>query len=551
MEYIALHHEQSVSMAAEAYTRISGKLGVCQVTTGPGGTNSITGCAGAWIDSEPILFISGQVESYSLANQGNRQTGVQEINIINIVKNITKDAVILSDPYKILYELDRLIYLAFSGRKGPVWIDIPLNLQNFHFQNTKRLERFESPKKDNRENELLSVKTRKIIKLLCKSKKPVLCIGNGARFAIKELQEIAKHCSIPIILGWNGKDLIDNEDFLYIGTAGQFGNRIANLILSESDLIIGVGYRFSIPQIGYNPALFCPNATIVSVDNDPAELNKYHNFIDFTVEADAQIFAKNIRSKIIKDKLDFREWLKKINYLKKINFDKGPRSKEIINSFDFTDFLSKKIDSKTTFVTDMGTSFTCTHQHLKIKNKNRLITSSGLAAMGFGLPGAIGAYFGDKKAQLVLITGDGGLMFNIQELQSIVTLKIPIKIIIYENQGYLTMKLMQKGRFQRYVCSDPSSKIECPNFLKVTQAFGIQSKSIIKHSEIEEGLNWLFAIKNPAALIVHIDPEQELTPRVQTQSNNNGQLFPGTLDNMYPFLEIKLKKQIKQYLNNE
>jgi acetolactate synthase-1/2/3 large subunit len=539
--YIAMHHEQSAAMASEAFSAISNDLAVCQITTGPGGTNAITGCVGAWIDSRPILFISGQVESFSLSGAGIRQTGVQEANIVELVKSITKMAIKLEDPNQILYELDRLIFFSKNGRRGPVWFDIPLDLQNFNIENVGGLPRYSPPLENKRVPDLAKVKAKKFIDLLRNARRPLLCIGNGARDASKLLLNWAEINHIPIALGWNAKDFYPSDHALVMGSIGQFGNRSANILTSKSDLIIGVGYRFSVPQIGYDPSIFAPQAYIVSIDIDEYELNKYSNFIDFGIKADAKKFITEIISMDIEGSLlpknRYKKWGHAASNLKDLNFDQEIRSLGEINSFDFTSQLGSLMPSPGCIVTDMGTSFTCTHQHIKLKAGIRIMTSSGLASMGFGLPGAIGAHFAQACNGLVtLITGDGGLMFNLQELQSLRTHNIPLKIIIYENGGYLTMRLMQQSRFGRLVGSGKDSNLECADFVKIAKAFDIPVMSISNYDEISKGVNWLYTKESsPSILLVHLNHNQELTPRVQTQSTEDGKLLPGALQNMFPF----------------
>lgn len=554
LSYIAVHHEQTASMAAEAYAGLSGKIGVCQITTGPGGTNSISGCAGAWIDSKPIIFISGQVESFSLAEAGTRQTGVQEVKITELVKPITKAAIRLDDPYMVLYELDRLISIALSGRQGPVWIDIPLDLQNFKFEDISHLPRYITAYDGTRSKSLLKVKIEKLANVFRISQRPLLCVGNGSRSAARQILEFAEKYQLPIILGWNAKDLYPYSHDLVIGSIGQFGNRAANILTSKSDLIIGLGFRFSVPQIGYDPSTFAPQATIVSVDIDPYEIQKYSGFIDIGIQSDVGDLINILKNhNFVELENKFKKWAESARKLAKLEFDANPRSIDKIDPYDFTDLLSEQLPNSSIIVTDMGTSFTCTHQQIKIKSGFRLFTSSGLAAMGFGLPGAIGAFFAKTSdCFLTLITGDGGLMFNMQDLQTVVTHKIPLKIIIYENGGYVTMKLMQQSRFGRYVGSGPSSKVECVDYVALSNAFGILVRSISKHDEIVEGLSWLYSDQNRAAvLVVHLDPDQPLIPRVQTQSTKEGKLLPGRLEYMYPPLSDENETMISKLFRDK
>lgn len=543
---IYMHHEQSLAMASEAYARVKGSLAVCQITTGPGGTNAVSGCAGAWIDSEPILFISGQVESFSRIRNGERQSGVQEVDILRMVRPITKLAVDLKDPFLIKYELDRLVHEALTGRKGPVWLDVPLEMQNYEIGDPEALLSYSPVALDARIEQIEKNKYSKALEYLQSSKKPVICIGGGCADLRDEIERIADKLKVPIVVGWNGKDLI-NRDYEYLmGSAGLFGNRAANILISESDLIIGIGYRFSVPQIGYNPYEYIKNKKIISVDIDSSELAKCESFIDFPIKSYAKDFIEDLLVKEVnlKDISGWRLWAK---YLKNFGFDKKIRDSKNINSFDFTYFLEKRLIKNDVIVTDMGTSFTCTHQFLNIPKGVRMFTSSGLAAMGFGLPGAIGACIGNDRGRTILVTGDGGLMFNLQELQTIKTYGLNLKLIVYENGGYLTMKHMQKARFGNLVGSDPTSKVECPNFDRVFNAFEIASKSISLFEEMDEGIDWLFQNQNQAAaLIVHLNPWQELTPRVQTRSDIDGRLFPSTLDSMFPYLEEKIVKTLNQ-----
>jgi acetolactate synthase-1/2/3 large subunit len=309
-----------------------------------------------------------------------------------------------------------------------------------------------------------------------------------------------------------------------------------------------MGYRFSVAQTGYNPAEYIKEKTVVSVDIDPNEFSKCGSFIDYFIQSDAaEAISFLINSNQIPQITGWKNWA---HYLRQFGFDEGQRQEEKIDSFDFTAKFQKLLSPGDILVTDMGTSFTCTHQFLEVPKGARLATSSGLAAMGFGLPGAIGARLAAKDGVTYLITGDGGLMFNIQELQTVKTYGLDIKIIIYENNGYLTMKHMQKNRFGRLVGSNTNTNLECQNFVDVGKAFGLEAKENSSNQEITEGLEWLSKFRGePAILVVHLDQWQDLTPRVQTQSDENGKLYPARLDGMYPFLSRELKTSLDQMFN--
>ena len=553
--YIPMHHEQATAMAAEGYYRETGHMAVCQVTTGPGGTNAITGCAGAWVDSEAVMFISGQVESISIAQLPSRQTGVQELDIIELVKSITKASVRIRDPYMIRYELERLAELAMSGRRGPVWIDIPLDLQNFAFDDVASLPRFKRLPEDKRVAKLKSARFRKALPLLRAAKRPVILVGNGCRHAKPELLKFLKDSGVPVVSGWNARDLVPEGQNLLMGSAGLFGNRPANLAVQKSDLVLGLGYRFSIPQTGYDPSCYAPDATIMSVEIDHSELTKVGGFIDVPLNSSVEDFFAYVENA---GGAPFQAvsngWIEWCEYLLERKFDPPPKNEKVINSFDFNGVLEGYLRPDDTVVTDMGTSFTCTHQDLKIRPGVRLFTSSGVAAMGFGLPGAIGCSHAKKHGRTVLISGDGGLMFNLQDLQTVATFKSNLKIIVYENGGYLTMKHMQEARFKKLIGSEAGSFLQCADFIKVGTAFGIESREVGEPQKLADAMNWLMNEQvGPKLLVVHLDPWQPLVPRVQTRSDASGRLFPPSIDQMFPHLaedvEVEVNSKFKSMID--
>ena len=554
ISYVAMHHEQTAAMAAEGYYRETGSIAVCQVTTGPGGTNAITGCAGAWIDSEAILFISGQVESYSMLKTRNRQTGVQEVDIISMVKSITKGCLTLADPLMIRYELERLVDLATTGRFGPVWIDIPLDLQNFKIPDTDLLLPFKRVPLDPRVGRVKDVRFAKTVNVIKSSKKPVILLGNGCRHNTSELRQFLKHANVPVVTGWNARDLALDMPNIHLGSAGIFGNRAANIAVQESDLVLGLGYRFSVPQTGYDPACYAPKATIVAVEIDVEEHTKLGGFIDHSLICSVSEFFdffRSIEGEYFPSMHD--GWTSWCQYLMDLKFDPPPLQEPIINSFDVNTSLSKSLSAGDTIVTDMGTSFTCTHQSLALVKGTKLFTSSGLAAMGFGLPGAIGSSHAKARAsgtgRVVLISGDGGLMFNLQELQSVVTHRLNIKIIVYENDGYVTMKHMQAARFKKLVGSNKDTMLECADFVKISNALGIEAIEISRYSEVGSAFDWLFEDNlSPRLLVIHLDPEQPLVPRVQTRSDEFGHLMPPSIHDMFPHLDKDVELLIQEKL---
>ena len=558
INFIMTHGEQSASMAAEAYTRKSGKLGVCNVTTGPGGTNAITGVTGAWIDSIPQLIISGQVASKDMINQSKlRQRGVQEINITDIVKPVVKYCLLLRDEKKIKYELEKCIYLSQNGRPGPTWIDIPLDLQTKDI-NPKKLKSFK-PKKNKTikfHNKLI-----KISNLITKSSRPVIVIGNGVHLSNskKLIKEIIDNFNIPVLSSWNASDVISTDHNRYIGRFGLFGDRASNFTIQNSDLVLVLGCRLSQPQTGYNLSLFAPDANFIYVDIDVVEISKFKGKNVTKIISDLRLFLEQFIKFIKRFKLKnsykklHKGWLDHSIKLKNKYpvFLKRYKHQKKINSFYFIETLSSLLKEKDTIVTDMGTSFTCTMQTFKTKENQRLFTSSGLAPMGFGLPGSIGACFANNKRKTICISGDGGVMFNIQELQTIFHHKLPIKIFILCNKGYLTMKLMQSKNFKKFVGSTPSSGISCPNFENLAKSFKISSTTIRNTNNFKIKIEDFLKKSGPGLCQIIMGEHQELIPRVQTKMKKDGTFVPTPMDDMYPYLERKEYDNNKSYLTND
>lgn len=546
-KFIFFHHEQSLSMAGDSYYRVKKKPVIVHTTSGPGGSNAITGVLGAWIDSIPMIVISGQVESSTLIKKtGLRQIGIQETNIIDTVKSITKFSITVDKPEKIFEILDKAYDLATKGKPGPVWIDIPLDIQS----KVIKIKKNPLNKKKGFKNTKLP---KKLFSLLNSAQKPIAIIGNGIHISNAEnsLKKFIKKSNIPVVSSWNASDIIDFDDKNYVGRAGIFGDRASNLAVQNSDLLLVIGSRLSIPQTGYKIKEFSPKSKKIIIDIDKNELRQKKLLnTELKICSDAKYFLDRINTKKIKKYKTkwlsiVLDWKQKYQVYKEHLNKKG----KYINSFLFLEAMNNNFGKNSTIVTDMGTSFTCTMQSFKKKFKDqRLLTSSGLAAMGFGLPGAIGAYFANKRKKIFCITGDGGLMFNLQELQTVKHYKIPMKIFVYENKGYLTMKLMQKKNFGRIVGADPKSGVSIPNLKKIANAFGLKYLNINKNN-IFKLLKKINNNNKPYLIEVNIDPYQDLTPRLQNKIDQNGNFIVPRFDDMYPFLKKKeLEKEIKKTL---
>ncbi|MFH1798605.1 MAG: thiamine pyrophosphate-binding protein [Candidatus Omnitrophota bacterium] len=545
LEYIATQHEQAAAMAAEGYARTSGKPGICLVTSGPGGTNTITGLCGAWIDSIPTIFISGQVTKNTLLQDtGLRQFGIQESDITTLVSPITKYAVTVTDETMIKYHLQKAIHYATTGRPGPVWLDIPLDIQS-KLVNIEELRSF-CPDKNVKleQKEQLRAKIIDVIALLKKSKRPVIISGYGIRLAgaEKKFLELAKKLKIPVISSWTSSDLIPTANKCYIGRSGIMGDRAGNFTIQNADLVLVIGSRMSIPQVGYNYAVFAREAKKIVVDIDKSELKKKSLKPDISINADAKEFITEFLCRLKRDNVIIRvgDWLEKCQHWKRkypVVLPEYRKNKNKINSFHFIDVLSERLDKDAVVVTDMGTSFTCTMQTFKIKAGQRLFTSSGHASMGFGLPGAIGACFGNGRKKTICISGDGGLQMNIQEFQTLVHYKLPIILFILNNKGYLTIKLMQQNHFGRYVGSEADSGLSTPNFVKVAKAYGIKAVKISTQKELDKKIDTVLREPGPFVCEISMPEDQQLIPRISSVKKTDGTIVSRPLEDLYPFLK--------------
>lgn len=545
LNYIATHHEQAAAMAAESYARISGKPGVALVTSGPGGTNTITGVCGAWVDSIPTIFISGQVTSDTLiGNTGLRQFGIQESNIVELVRSVTKYAVTVTDPTMIKYHLQKALYLATSGRPGPVWLDIPLDIQSASINPDDLVSFIPDDIKKIDANLLLKRQVAEFIKLLKNAKRPVIISGYGIRLAKAENEylKLVEKLGIPIISSWTTSDLLPYDHELYIGRSGIMGDRAGNFTVQNSDLLLIIGSRMSIPQVGHKHGTFAREAKKIMVDIDEFELKKPSIKVDIPIQADAKEFIGELLHQIDEQNLNMKvaDWLQKCNHWKTkypVVLPEYRKNEEAVNSFYFVDVLSEKLDDSAVVVTDMGTSFTCTMQSFKPKKGQRFFTSSGHASMGFGLPGAIGACFANNKKKTICISGDGGLQMNIQELQTIVHYNLPIILFVLNNNGYLTIKLMQQNHFGQCVGSDKNSGVSCPDIIKVAKAYGIKADRIANHNELHAKIDAVLAEPGPFVCEIIMPENQPLIPKLSSAKRPDGTFVSRPLEDLYPFLD--------------
>ena len=543
-----------MSFAAESYSRLKNKPGAALVTTGPGGTNCSTGVASCWIDSVPTIFISGQVYlNQTIKKTGLRQVGVQEIDIISMVKDFTKYSVLVKNPNDILYHLEKAYFESTNGRPGPVWIDIPADIQNAEIEITK-LKKFRRPKIKISLSKLNN-QIKHVARLLAKSRRPLIHIGHGGRISNceKNLRKIINRYKIPFSLTWNASDLIESSHTSYVGRPGAFAERGTNFIVQNADLYISVGTRLPFMVTGYNANDFARKAKIVMVDIDSKELKNTRVLVDYKLKADANYFFERLNKELPKNIKLEKKWLdycKRVRKKYPIILDQYKKQKNTINSYYFVDILSDLLKPKDVVVTDMGLSFVGTHQAFKVKRGQRVFTNSGHAPMGWGLPAAIGAYYASTetsmKKNVVCLTGEGGLQMNIQELATVLHHKIPIKIFIYNNGGYLTIKQTQQLGFKsRIMGSDYKSGLSFPNYELISKSHGIKFFKISDTRKIKKTIEKILKINEPVICELILDNEQEQMPKAINKRTSDGKSIPTTFEDMYPFLpKIELKSNM-------
>ncbi len=539
-------HEQSAAIAADGYAQYKNNIGVALVTTGPGGTNAITGVAASWIDSVPVLIISGQVKRSDLMkNRGVRQTGVQEVDIVSMVKPITKYAVTVMEPNEIKYHLDKAVYLAKNGRPGPVWIDIPLDVQGANIEgNLKEFnpkEEFSSKMKEN-----IHEKVKQTIELLNNSKRPVILAGCGIRIAKAEEQfrQLIDILGIPVLTTWRFADGIEEVNPLFFGRPGSIASRYANFIQQNSDFILVIGARLDLSQVGYDYKNFAKNARKVIVDIDENEIKKIDTQIDVPIIADAREFLNCIlANKDLIKNFARLEWIRQCEEWKRrypVILKEYYKTSRFVNTYVFIDILSDLLTPEDNIVPDSsGSASEITYQAFRIKKGQRLINSPGLGSMGFGIPQSIGVCLASRR-RTICITGDGALQHNIQELETIKRLNLPIKIFVLNNNGYSAIKNTHRRFFEgRLLCCDPSSGLTLPDITKIGKAYGFKTYRIKKQDILKEEISKILESEGPVICELMIDPDLQIAPRIMSKTLPDGSMVSGSLEDMWPFLENK------------
>lgn len=540
--YICNHNEQACAIAAEGYARVNQELAVVNVTTGPGGLNCLNGVFGEWTDSVPVLYISGQVKFpttiASCPQIPLRQLGDQEVDIISVVKPLTKYAKMVTEPNEIKYHLDRAIFEATSGRKGPVWLDIPINVQAALIDENE-LKEFVPPQKP-----VYDLKISQVVDKLKSAKRPLLIAGHGIRLAgmTDVFRELLEKLDVPFVTTFNGFDIISSEHKNFVGRIGTIGQRCGNFALQNADLVLCLGTRNNIRQASYNFENFAKNAYKISVDIDKAELDKPTVVPDLKIHADLSEFLPQLLNNAGKlDNLS-PEWLPFCKKLQdKYSFKNTPeyqQNGEQINVYSFVRRVTELMKENDICVMANATATICTFQTAEIKENQRFFSNSGDASMGYDLPAAIGACMASGKRNTVCFAGDGSIMMNLQELQTIKHHNLPIKIFLLNNDGYISIKQTQNNFFEgRNTGAGTNSGVTVPDFVKVANAFDIEAFRITNHEDIDFAINKMLSEDKPMLCEVIVNPNYIFTPKLSSRKLEDGTMISPSLEDMYPFLD--------------
>lgn len=554
------HHEQACAIAAEAYARLDNRIAAVCVTTGPGGTNALTGVVGGWLDSIPMFIISGQVRydttaRYALQFTGTplRSMGDQEYDIVKSVAPMTKYAVMIEDPKTILYHLEKAWHLATTGRPGPVWIDIPVNYQGGYIE-TEELEGYDPAADDANLPPAVNEDTiHTVLEKIQNAKRPVFHAGYGIRLSggYEAFRSVAKKLNIPIVTYWNAVDLIEDDNPLYCGRAGNMGDRPGNWAIQNADLILAVGTRISIRQVGYNWKTWAREAEVIMVDIDPAEMKKPTLHVEMPIWADAKEFLTKL-DVAAKEPVNTEEaWLKTCQRWKNEYPVVLPRhweeNGETANVYAFVRYLSNQLPENSLTAVSNGACCVVGNQAYVIQKGSRMANNSAIASMGYGLPAAIGTCIGGGRKQTICLEGDGSIMMNLQELQTVLTNKLPIKLFLINNSGYHSIRITQTNLFNKKFVGigEQSGDLSFPEFKKIAKAFGYRYFSAHSNKEMMSVVDEVLTLDGPVFCEIFTDTKQVWEPKSSTKRLPDGTLVSPPLEDLAPFLpREELEKQM-------
>ena len=548
-DVICHHHEQAAAMSAEAYGRIMNKPAITMVTAGPGSVNAMNGVVGGWTDSSPMIVISGQSALQFVKYQETtsiRQHGIQGINIKPLVSNITKYFITIDDVHKLKYYLEKAYHLCTTGRFGPVWIDVPLDIQRMNVDNVFQEDYIAEKNDANYFGVEQAIVV--IIEKLTQAKRPILLAGQGVSLsgARQEFRQLMEILNIPVITSRLGIDLIESDHALYVGRPGNYGERSANIALQNADVIISIGCRLSSATVGYNPEKFGRNAYKFVVDIDRKELSKPCVKIDYKIECDCRIFIKKLLKKVREKHLpNYGEWINVCNSwkMKYPVVQSEYKNERPINSYYFVDRLSSLVAENAMVLVDTGSCFHVVCQTWKIKLGQRFLTTGGLSSMGYWCA-VIGACMANNRKNTIVITGDGSLQMNIQEFATIRANNLPIKVFVLDNNGYLLTRNTQHNFMEdRFIGESPKTGLWCPDSIKIADAYGIKSIEINEPEELDQKILEVLHYNEPVICKIHTQEWQLLQPRISSEKMPDGTLIAHEYEDMFPFLSREEMKE--------
>jgi len=543
------HHEQACSMAAEGYARVTNIPGIVCITSGPGATNTITGVVGAWLDSIPMIVISGQMKYTNTIRSTDvplRQLGFQEFNIVDSVSCMTKYCEIITDPQTILYHLEKALHLATSGRPGPIWLDIPMDVQAARID-TETVAHYD-PREDAEKIPTLNpADIQFLLEKIHSAKKPVILAGNGIRLSggYDNFLKVIEILKIPIVTAWNAHDLIWDSNPHYCGRPGTVGNRGGNFVVQNSDLLISFGCRMNIRQISYEWKNFAKDAYKIAIDIDKSELQKPTLSIDYPIHADMKdVLESIVQSGFISNhstSSKWHSWCRAINDKYPVVLKRYYEQNSPVNVYLFMKELSDLLDGEDIIVTSNGAACVCSFQAIEVHEGERMFTNAGASSMGYGIAAAIGAARSSKNGgRIICLEGDGSIQMNLQELQTIVHNQMNIKIFWINNDGYHSIRQTQSSIFEaetRGYCGVSSeSGISFPQAEKIAKAYDIPFVQISTVESMKEKLLEAISLSGPVICEIITDPSQDFEPKLTSKMFEDGSFFTPSLEDMYPFL---------------
>ena len=560
MRKVYTHHEQAAAIAAESFARLSGRPAMVNVTTGPGGVNALNGVYGAYVDSIPMVVVSGQVKretcvfTYDLPL---RQLGDQEVDIVTMVRPITKYAVVLDNPKDVRKVTEKALYIASRGRPGPVWIDVPIDVQAAPVV-FDELEAYDPATDDgagevpNTSEELgtltgsaLDAEVAAVLAELCAAERPVVLAGTGIRLSgcHDQFLQFIERLGIPVVTAWNAHDVLPNSHPSYVGRPGSVGDRGGNFAIQSADYVLVLGCRCNIRQISYNWQSFARNARVAMVDVDRAELKKPTLSLHRPIHADLRDFfpaAAAVSLPAGDNAAERAAYLERSQararqypvLLPEYASEEGP-----INPYTFGHMLFEELDEGEIVVTGDGTACVTVFQAARIKSGQRLYTNSGCASMGYDLPAAIGAWFASGAKRIVCLAGDGSIMMNVQELQTIAGLGLPVKIFVLNNDGYHSIRQAQQNHFaDNIVGCGPDSGLTFPDYQRLANGFGIASSHVGRDGDLSAAIRAVLDSNGPHLCEVMIDKRQQFAPKLSSRRLEDGSMVSSPLEDLIPFL---------------